>query len=120
MAKKISEEQITPPVDTTVNPNENILPEDSNNTDTKETGTPDAGTQIPEETKPKTKTPSVTQPKPAIPVTANYPPFVEAMLKAFKNYESLYVDSHGGTYAPNTSAEVKGNAILYKNPYHKS
>lgn len=44
-------------------------------------------------------------------------PHVLAILKKFPTYESLYVDAHGGTFTPDTSAAVRGKAVLYKNPY---
>ena len=40
-----------------------------------------------------------------------------AILKKFPTYESLYIDTHGGTYTPNTPAAIRGKATLYKNPY---
>lgn len=47
------------------------------------------------------------------------PPFAMNTLKAFKEYESLYVDDKGGAYTPDTKQNLVGEAILYKNPYHK-
>lgn len=44
-------------------------------------------------------------------------PHILAILKKFPNYESLYIDTHGGTYTPNTPAAIRGKATLYKNPY---
>ena len=44
-------------------------------------------------------------------------PHILAILKKFQTYESLYIDSHGGTYTPNTPAAIRGKAVLYKNPY---
>lgn len=44
-------------------------------------------------------------------------PHILAILKKFPAYESLYIDTHGGTYTPNTPAAIRGNATLYKNPY---
>ena len=44
-------------------------------------------------------------------------PHILAILKKFPSYESLYIDTHGGTYAPNTPATIRGKAVLYKNPY---
>jgi hypothetical protein len=128
MAKKITDEQnspvgdatvinpaltSTPPVENTPTENENITGTETEKTESEESKT---GTQEPDK-----ETPVAPQPKPVTPapVAANYPPFVEVMLKAFPGYELLYVDSHGGTYAPNTSPQVRGNAVLYKNPYHK-
>lgn len=122
MAKKITEEQINPAGDTTVNPTvENIQPA-TENTGGAATEKTNAGTETPEETAPETNTSALPQPKPAkeTPAATNCPPFVETLLKTFPAYESLYIDSHGGAYAPNTSAAVRGNAVLYKNPFFKS
>ena len=44
-------------------------------------------------------------------------PHILAILKKFPAYESLYIDTHGGTYTPNTPAAIRGKATLYKNPY---
>ena len=44
-------------------------------------------------------------------------PHILAILKMFPTYESLYIDTHGGTYTPNTPAAIRGKATLYKNPY---
>ena len=44
-------------------------------------------------------------------------PHILAILKKFTAYESLYIDTHGGTYTPNTPAAIRGKATLYKNPY---
>ena len=44
-------------------------------------------------------------------------PHILAILKKFSSYESLYIDTHGGTYTTNTPAAIRGKAVLYKNPY---
>lgn len=45
------------------------------------------------------------------------PPRILDLLKKYPAYESLYIDSHGGTYTPDTPAAIRGKAVLYKNPY---
>ena len=45
------------------------------------------------------------------------PPQILDLLKKYPAYESLYIDSHGGTYTPNTPAAIRDKAVLYKNPY---
>lgn len=45
------------------------------------------------------------------------PSHIVDLLKKYPAYESLYIDSHGGTYTPNTPAAIRGKAVLYKNPY---
>ena len=44
-------------------------------------------------------------------------PHILSILKKFPTYESLYIDTHGGTYTTNTPAAIRGKATLYKNPY---
>ncbi|MBF0648673.1 hypothetical protein IR083_07560 [Dysgonomonas sp. GY75] len=47
------------------------------------------------------------------------PPHIAGILKKNTKYESLYIDSHGGCFTPDTPAGIRGSAILYKNPFHK-
>ncbi|MDR1718041.1 MAG: hypothetical protein LBS20_19565 [Prevotella sp.] len=46
-------------------------------------------------------------------------PFITGILKAFPEYESLYIDSLGGTFSVNTAPNIRGKAILYKNPFYR-
>ena len=39
------------------------------------------------------------------------------LLKLFANYEELYVSESGSVYTTDTKLAIRGNAILYKNPY---
>lgn len=41
------------------------------------------------------------------------------ILRAFPAYASIYIDNQGGIYTPDTPERIRGNAVLYKNPYHK-
>lgn len=41
------------------------------------------------------------------------------ILRAFPAYASMYIDTQGGIYTPDTPEKLRGNAVLYKNPYHK-
>lgn len=41
------------------------------------------------------------------------------ILNAFPNYASIYIDNLGGIYTSDTPERIRGNAVLYKNPYHK-
>ena len=41
------------------------------------------------------------------------------ILRAFPAYASMYIDSQGGIYTSDTPERIRGNAVLYKNPYHK-
>ena len=43
-----------------------------------------------------------------------------SILRTFSSYCSLYVDNQGGIYTYDTPERIRGNAILYKNPYYKS
>lgn len=45
-------------------------------------------------------------------------PHILALLKKFPAYPSLYIDTHGGTYAPDTAATIRGKAVLYRNPFY--
>lgn len=42
-----------------------------------------------------------------------------SILSAFPSYASLYIDNQGGLYTADTPEKIRGNAVLYKNPYHK-
>lgn len=41
------------------------------------------------------------------------------VLKVFPTNESLYVDKHGGAFTTDTPKSIRGNAVLYKNPFFK-
>lgn len=43
----------------------------------------------------------------------------ETILRCFPTYESLYIDRHGGAYAPTTSAALRADAVLYTNPFYE-
>lgn len=43
---------------------------------------------------------------------------VKRILKLFKNYPELYVSKTGGVFTSDTKHSLRGNAILYKNPYY--
>jgi hypothetical protein len=47
------------------------------------------------------------------------PEYAHAKLKMYSGHKTLYIDSHGGTYTSNTPEKIRGNAVLYENPYHK-
>lgn len=48
------------------------------------------------------------------------PAVVDKLLKAYKNYKRLYIDSKGSVYSEGTKPNLMGGAILYQNPYYKS
>lgn len=41
------------------------------------------------------------------------------ILKTFSGYEALYIDKLGGVYVPDTPQQLRGNAKLITNPFHK-
>jgi hypothetical protein len=112
MAKKITADEQTNPAEGEIfNPvPENTAP-----------GNEEAKSPATEEEKTPLEAIPAIEAKPAEtkPVPENLPPFIEAILKTFPSYESLYVDAQGGIYAPCTHSSVRGSATLYKNPYYK-
>lgn len=42
------------------------------------------------------------------------------ILKLYPKEKSLYIGNHGGVYTLDSPQNVRGNAILYKNPFYKS
>lgn len=46
--------------------------------------------------------------------------FVLGVLQSFPAHGSLYVDRHGGAYTPGTPTSIRGDALLYTNPFFKS
>lgn len=47
------------------------------------------------------------------------PAFVDKLLKTYARYSALYVDAKGGVYTEDAQPIVRGDAILYQNPYYK-
>lgn len=45
---------------------------------------------------------------------------VKRILKLFNNYPELYVNNAGGVFTTSAKHSLRGNAILYKNPYYNS
>lgn len=43
---------------------------------------------------------------------------VKRILKLFNNYPELYINNAGGVFTPSAKHSLRGNAILYKNPYY--
>ena len=66
---------------------------------------------------PAEETPQTENKQPTYEEKREADPHILAILKKFPTYESLYIDTHGGTYTPNTPAAIRGKAVLYKNPY---
>lgn len=45
---------------------------------------------------------------------------VQRILKAFNNMPELYVSNTGRVFSPGAKPSLRGNAILYKNPFYNS
>lgn len=76
-----------------------------------------ASTQ-PSEPKPKTVSPLEKRTeKPGEPEPDS---FILGVLQSFPTHEALYVDRHGGAFTPDTPVGIRGDAVLYTNPYYKS
>lgn len=43
---------------------------------------------------------------------------VDHALKLHPDHKQLYVSKHGGTYTVDTPEFIRGNAVLYDNPYY--
>lgn len=91
--------------------------------------------QLPEgaETFQQTDTPASIQPSEPKPETVSSPEkrtekpgepepdsFILGVLQSFPTHEALYVDRHGGAFTPDTPVGIRGDAVLYTNPYYKS
>lgn len=48
------------------------------------------------------------------------PANVQSILKAFNDQPELYVSSNGRVFSPTAKPSLRGNAILYKNPFYNS
>lgn len=48
------------------------------------------------------------------------PANVQRILKAFNNMPELYVSNTGRVFSPSAKPSLRGNAILYKNPFYNS
>jgi len=68
----------------------------------------------------KEKETQVKEPKKATTEKSEIPEYVTRILKAFSSYKELYIDIHGGAFAPDSPERVRGAATLYKNPYFKA
>lgn len=50
-------------------------------------------------------------------VKADIPDFAKKLLKLYDDCEELFVSPSGSVFTPDTKPAIRGNAILYKNPY---
>lgn len=42
---------------------------------------------------------------------------IDDILKVYTQYKSLYIDHNGGVFTSDTNKNIRGNSILYQNPY---
>jgi hypothetical protein len=120
MAKKITNEEGQNTGNEVNTPANDIHPEGTN-TGSEEIVQPETAAQPAPENKPDKSEKDVKESKDtkaAKAETKDYPPFIDTILKSFPQYESLYIDAHGGAFTSSTSQKIRGNATLYKNPYH--
>lgn len=80
-----------------------------------ETKTDETATEKQEE---ETKETSLENTRPMVAEQEFPNPHTLELLKKFPTYESLYVDSHGGTFSPDTPVAIRRDAVLYKNPFY--
>ena len=75
-----------------------------------------------EATEAKAEEPVAKAPKQKKAATAEpeIPANVQRILKAFNNMPELYVSSTGRVFSPGAKPSLRGNAILYKNPFYNS
>lgn len=52
-------------------------------------------------------------------VAGELPKNVKKLLETYKTYSALYIDAKGGVYTEGTQPNLRGDAILYQNPYYK-
>lgn len=77
-------------------------------------------TDIPVETGQETSENELTEVTPEqVPITKDRSPFVDNILKSYPAYKTLYIDSHGGCYTPDTPVGTRKGAILYENPFYQ-
>lgn len=81
---------------------------------------PDTTVETPQQEVPATTTPASTPAKgEKKPVAEEPDSYTLDVLKSFPTNESLYVDKHGGAFTADTPKLIRGNAVLYKNPFYK-
>lgn len=74
-------------------------------------------TEVKEEEEPVAK---ATKQKKAAVAEPEIPANVQRILKAFNNMPELYVSNTGRVFSPGAKPSLRGNAILYKNPFYNS
>lgn len=77
-------------------------------------------TQATQPSQPKPETVSSAEKRPEKPGEPEPDSFVLGILQSFSTHETLYVDRHGGAFTPDTPVGIRGDAVLYANPFYKS
>lgn len=96
------------------NPIETQLPEGA------ETFQQTDSTETTQSSEPKPETVSSPEKREEKPGEPEPDSFVLGVLQSFPGHKALYVDRHGGTYTPATPVGIRGDAVLYANPFYKS
>lgn len=112
MAKKIKTEDAAPVeegLDVMTGENTEANASEGENTNTQSENTPEAPAEVKKTSEGKTTTAQ----------SEDIPEDVKAILKCFPNEEELYVSKYGGTFPKDSEPFVRGNAILYRNPFYK-
>lgn len=119
MAKKIKTEDAAPVeegLDVMTGENAEANASEGENTDTQSENTP----ETPAEVKKPRASKKTSEGKTTTAQSEDIPEDVKAILKCFPNEEELYVSKYGGTFPKGSEPFVRGNAILYRNPFYKS
>lgn len=119
MAKKIKTEDAAPVdegLDVMTGENTEANASEGENTNTQSENTPEA----PADVKKPRASKKTSEGKATTAQSEDIPEDVKAILKCFPNEEELYVSKYGGTFPKDSEPFVRGNAILYRNPFYKS
>ena len=119
MAKKIKTEDATPVeegLDVMTGEGAEANVSEGENANTQSENTPEA----PVEVKKPRASKKTSEGKTVTAQSEEIPEDVKAILKCFPNEEELYVSKYGGTFPKDSEPFVRGNAILYRNPFYKS
>lgn len=119
MAKKIKTEDATPVeegLDVMTGEGAEANVSEGENANTQSENTP----EVPAEVKKPRASKKTSEGKATTAQSEDIPEDVKAILKCFPNEEELYVSKYGGTFPKDSEPFVRGNAILYRNPFYKS
>lgn len=119
MAKKIKTEDAAPVeegLDVMTGEGAEANVSEGENANTQSENTP----EVPAEVKKPRASEKTSEGKATTAQSEDIPEDVKAILKCFPNEEELYVSKYGGTFPKDSEPFVRGNAILYRNPFYKS